>query len=91
MPKEKRMHGVIFIQKWVHEHPEITVCYQNDHIDLMHESGENYETYPKYVIHEFADITFIENAGVNNENMVAQAPYEEMTDDIHAGKLKMLK
>ncbi|BBP87801.1 hypothetical protein BsIDN1_14190 [Bacillus safensis] len=35
MPEEKRMHGVIFFPKWVHERPDITVCYQNDYIDLM--------------------------------------------------------
>lgn len=50
MPNEKRMHGIIFFPKWVHEHPEITVCYQNDYIDVMKESREKYETYPKYVV-----------------------------------------
>lgn len=42
--------------EWVHEHPEITVCYQNDHISKMEESREKYETYPKYVVPEFATI-----------------------------------
>lgn len=72
----------------MHEHPEITVCYQNDHIDLMHESREKYETYPKYVVPEFADITYLHNAGANNERIVSEAPYPGMTDDIRAGKLK---
>lgn len=89
MPEEKRMHGIIFFPKWVHEHPEITVRYQNDFIPLMEESREKYETYPKYVVPEFADITFIENAGVNNEQLISQAPYEGMTDDIRAGKLQV--
>jgi phenolic acid decarboxylase len=88
MPEEKRMHGIIFFPKWVHEHPEITVRYQNDFIPLMEESREKYETYPKYVVPEFADITFIENAGVNNEQLISQAPYAGMTDDIRAGKLQ---
>ncbi|MGB3568402.1 MAG: phenolic acid decarboxylase, partial [Priestia megaterium] len=87
MPDEKRMHGIIFFPKWVHEHPEITVCYQNDHLDLMYESREKYETYPKYVVPEFADITFIKNVGANNEEVIAQAPYEGMTNDIRTGKL----
>lgn len=86
MPDDKRMHGVIFFPKWVHEHPEITVCYQNDHIDLMEESREKYETYPKYVVPEFADITFMENAGADNEELISKAPYPGMTDDIRAGK-----
>lgn len=86
MPDEKRMHGVIFFPKWVHEHPEITVRYQNDFIPLMEESREKYDTYPKYVVPEFADITFYENAGVNNEELISIAPYTGMTDDIRAGK-----
>jgi phenolic acid decarboxylase len=87
MPADKRMHGIIFFPKWVHEHPEITVCYQNDHIDLMEESRVKYDTYPKHVVPEFADITFSANEGINNEEVVSQAPYEGMTDDIRSGKL----
>ncbi|MGW8262549.1 phenolic acid decarboxylase, partial [Bacillus sp. LR--39] len=65
----------------------ITVCYQNDHIDLMEESREKYETYPKYVVPEFAEITFLKNEGVDNEEVISKAPYEGMTDDIRAGRL----
>ena len=35
LPNEGIMHGTIFFPKWVEEHPEITVTYQNDHIELM--------------------------------------------------------
>lgn len=87
MPKENRLHGIIFFPKWVHEHPEITVCFQNDFIPLMEESREKYETYPKYVVPEFATITYAKNEGANNEKVIAQAPYQGMADDIKAGKL----
>ena len=87
MPEQKRIHGVIFFPKWVHEHPEITVCFQNDFIALMEQSREKYETYPKYVVPEFADITFAKYEGLNNEKVIAQAPYKGMTDDICSGKL----
>ena len=80
------LYGVIFFPKWVHERPDITVCYQNDSIDLMKESREKYETYPKYVVPEFADITYIHHAGVNDETIIAEAPYEGMTDEIRAGR-----
>ena len=86
MPNEGKLHGVIFFPKWVHEHPEITVCFQNDHIPLMEESRQKYETYPKYVVPEFATITYIGNAGINNEDVICEAPYEGMTDDIRAGR-----
>eukprot|EP01053_Blabericola_migrator_P007885 Blabericola_migrator_1__7884@NODE_4031_length_1369_cov_242_740399_g2484_i0_p1_GENE_NODE_4031_length_1369_cov_242_740399_g2484_i0NODE_4031_length_1369_cov_242_740399_g2484_i0_p1_ORF_typecomplete_len181_score22_05PA_decarbox/PF05870_11/1e47MoaF/PF10703_9/1_2e06MoaF_C/PF17409_2/4_3e05_NODE_4031_length_1369_cov_242_740399_g2484_i07431285 len=52
VPNEKCLNGTIFFPKWVQDHPEITVCFQNDHIDLMHESRLKYETYPKYIVPE---------------------------------------
>lgn len=61
MENEKRVHGVIFFPKWVREHPDITVCFQNEHIDRMEEARAKYETYPKYVVPEFADITYAKN------------------------------
>lgn len=67
------------------DHPEITVCYQNEHIDLMHESREKYDTYPKMVVPEFAKITYIGDAGTDNGETIAEAPYEGMTDDIRNG------
>ena len=45
VPNEHKLNGTIFFPKWVQEHPEITVCFQNEHIDLMHESREKYATY----------------------------------------------
>lgn len=86
MPNEKKLHGVIFFPKWVQDHPEITVTYQNEHIDLMKESREKYETYPKYVVPEFATITYMANAGQNNDSVISEAPYKGMTDDIRNGK-----
>lgn len=86
MPNERRLHGVIFFPKWVHEHPEITVTYQNEHIDLMLESREKYETYPKFVVPEFATITYIGNAGLNNEDVISEAPYNGILEDIRGGR-----
>lgn len=86
MPDEYRMHGTIFFPKWVQEHPDITVCFQNEHIPLMEESREKYETYPKYLVAEFAKITYIGKAGQDNEDVISEAPYPGMTDDIRAGK-----
>ena len=87
MPDEKRLHGIIFFPKWVEEHPEITVCYQNDFIDLMHESREKFETYPKHIVGEFATIIFVENCGINNEKVISCAPYDGLIADIMAGNV----
>lgn len=83
---KKKLNGTIFFPAWVHEHPEITVCFQNDHIDLMEASREKYATYPKLVVPEFATITYMDDAGVDNEDVIAEAPYAGLPDDIRAGR-----
>jgi phenolic acid decarboxylase len=35
---------------------------------------------------EFAKITYMGKAGQNNEDVIAEAPYVGMTDEIRAGK-----
>jgi phenolic acid decarboxylase len=87
LPNENKLHGVIFFPKWVHEHPEITTCFQNDFIDLMIESREKYDTYPKHVVPEFGQIFFKKNEGMNNEKVIAVAPYEGMIEKIVSGEL----
>ena len=86
MPNESRLHGTIFFPKWVEEHPEITVTYQNDHIPEMEAAREQYATYPKLVIPEFANITYIGKAGIDNEEGISEAPYSGMISDIREGR-----
>ena len=87
IPNENKLHGIIFFPKWVHEHPEITVCYQNDFIGVMEESRLKYETYPKYVVPEFGKIFFKKNEGQNNEKVISEDPYEGMIEKIVSGEL----
>lgn len=87
MINENKSHGVIFFPKWVKEHPEITVCYQNDFVDLMIASREKYGTYPKVIVSEFSRIIFAEKVGANNETVISQAPYKGMIKDIISGKI----
>ena len=86
VPNENKLNGTIFLPSWVKEHPEITVCFQNDFIPLMEESRVKYPTYPKMVVPEFATITYIGDAGINNEEVIAEAPYDGMTDDTRNGR-----
>lgn len=86
VPNEKKLNGTIFFPAWVKQHPEITVTFQNEHIGRMHAAREKYATYPKLVVPEFAHITYIGNAGQDNEEVIAEAPYANMTDDIRNGK-----
>ncbi|MGA9174477.1 MAG: phenolic acid decarboxylase [Thermoactinomyces sp.] len=76
---ERKLHGVIFFPRWVAEAPEKTVCYQNEHLDLMQQYRDAGPTYPKLVIDEFATITFIEDCGANR-NDVINCPPSELPD-----------
>ena len=86
MPNEKKLHGTIFFPKWVEEHPEITVTFQNEHIAEMEAAREKYGTYPKLLVPEFATITYMGDAGVDNEDVISEEPYEGMPADIREGR-----
>lgn len=86
MPNEKKLHGTIFFPKWVEEHPEITVTFQNEHIAEMEAAREKYETYPKLLVPEFATITYMGDACVDNEDVISEEPYEGMPADIREGR-----
>lgn len=73
---ERRLHGVIFFPKWVELDPQKTVCFQNDHLDQMLRFRDAGPTYPKLVIDEFAPITFVEDCGADQQDVVACAPGE---------------
>jgi Phenolic acid decarboxylase len=40
---------------------------------------------PKYIVPEFANITYMGNAGLNNNDVISEAPYKGMTDHIRNG------
>jgi phenolic acid decarboxylase len=73
---ERRIHGVIFFPQWVHEHPQRTVLFQNDHLPLMERYREQGPTYPIDVVSEFATITFVEDCGVDDEDVISCPPSE---------------
>ncbi|WP_036569913.1 phenolic acid decarboxylase [Nocardia sp. BMG51109] len=74
VPARRISHGVIFFPRWVEEHPERTVLFQNDHLPRMRAYRDQGPTYPIHVVSEFADITVIENVGRDNEDVIACAP-----------------
>ncbi|MDR5896139.1 phenolic acid decarboxylase [Larsenimonas suaedae] len=71
---ERRVHGIIFFPRWVAEHPERTVCYQNDHLEAMVRYRDAGPTYPYLIIDEFATLTFKDCPGPNDERVIACAP-----------------
>ena len=74
LPGRRRLHGTIFFPEWVRVDGEKTVLYQNDHLDQMRAYRDAGPTYPIYVVPEFATITFLEDAGVDDESVIACGP-----------------
>lgn len=77
---DKLFHGTIFFPRWIINEPKKTVCFQNDFIPLMEQYREQGPAYPTEVIDEFATITFIEECGENNEEVI-NCPASELPAD----------
>ena len=80
IPALRRLHGVIFFPHWVHQHPERTVCFQNDYLPDMASYRDQGPTYPIEVVSEFARITFLEDRGPDDDTVIACA-----SDELPAG------
>ncbi|SMQ20584.1 phenolic acid decarboxylase [Streptomyces sp. Ag82_O1-12] len=74
MPGKRRLHGVIFFPRWVADHGERTVLYQNDHLEKMQALRDAGPTYPVHVVPEFARITLFEYVGADDERVISVAP-----------------
>ncbi|ACA19578.1 Phenolic acid decarboxylase [Methylobacterium sp. 4-46] len=72
--EERRIHGVIFFPQWIAQDPKRTVCFQNEHLDRMRQYRDAGPTYPKLVVDEFASVTFLEDCGIDNQEVIACAP-----------------
>lgn len=70
--KRLKLHGVIFFPQWVHQNPEKTICYQNDHLPLMQAYRDEGPTYPKFVVDEFATVTFVEDSGPDRDDVICR-------------------
>jgi len=71
------VHGTLFFPQWVTgegQHPEKTICYQNDFIEDMHRFRDEGPAYPYVIFSEFAKVTFMEQCGPDNDAVIAQAP-----------------
>lgn len=74
MLEQRRLHGTIFFPRWVAENPSKTVCFQNDHLDLMRAYRDEGPTYPVLVVPEFATITQLDYLGPNDESAINEPP-----------------
>ena len=71
---ERVLHGATFFPAWVPENYAKIALHQNEHIDEMRRARDEGPTYPKLVMDEFADITFIEDCGRDNPHVIDCPP-----------------
>lgn len=71
---ENRAHGATFFPRWIEEEPKKIIGFQNEKIDLMRQYRDAGPTYPTMLVDEFADITFVEECGRDDESVIACAP-----------------
>ncbi|WP_319582471.1 phenolic acid decarboxylase [uncultured Pseudodesulfovibrio sp.] len=77
---DKLFHGTIFFPRWIINEPKKTVCFQNEHIREMEAFREAGPAYPTEVIDEFATITFVEDCGQDNEEVI-NCPASELPEN----------
>lgn len=70
----RRQHGTAFFPDWVHQHPERTVGFQNQQLDQLHAYRAAGPTYPLFMVDDFAAITYVEDAGVDDETVIDRPP-----------------
>ena len=70
----RKLHGAAFFPKWIDDDPQKTVCHQNQFLDEMRQYRDAGPTYPKLVVDEFADITFVEDCGPDLNDVIDCPP-----------------
>ena len=71
---ERVLHGVTFFPAWVPENYDTITVHQNEHLDEMRHARDKGPTYPKLVMDEFAEITFVEDRGRDNVDVINCPP-----------------
>ena len=73
---ERVLHGSTFFPAWVPKGYEKIALHQNEHLDEMRAHRDEGPTYPTLVMDEFAEITFVEDCGPDNDDVIACPPDE---------------
>ena len=71
---ERVLHGTTFFPAWVPENYGKIAVHQNEHLDEMQLARDTGPTYPKLVMDEFAEITFVEDRGRDNPDVIDRPP-----------------
>lgn len=77
---ERRVYGTAYFPRWMMDHPEKSVCYQNDHIAEMEALRDKGPIHPVEFFEENAVVECIQDCGLNNESLIACGPQELPND-----------
>ena len=76
-PQKRWLHSYFLMPMWVHKHPERTICHENEFVDDMLKYRDQGPTWPMVPAEDsFANITFLENVGVDREDIIDCSPDE---------------
>jgi phenolic acid decarboxylase len=74
-PEERWLHSYFLMPMWVHNFPERTICHENEFVDEMLKYREEGPTWPMITAEDtFANITFLEEVGVDREDVIDCPP-----------------
>jgi phenolic acid decarboxylase len=74
--RERWLHGFFGLAQWINRAPELSIVHQNLHLKEMRGHRDNGPLYPLLVQFDFAEITFIEDCGRDNDDVINCGPSE---------------
>jgi phenolic acid decarboxylase len=74
--RDRWLHGTIVFPQWIKQNPKGSVCHQNLHLPKMREQRDAGPIYPVFVDNNFAEITFMEDCGRDNDDVIKCAASE---------------
>ncbi len=70
------IHGFFTMAQWITKNPEVTTVHQNEHLPAMREHRDKGPVLPMFVNWDYAEITFMEDRGRDNDEVINCAPSE---------------
>ncbi|AQQ69324.1 hypothetical protein Mag101_01885 [Microbulbifer agarilyticus] len=68
--KERWLHGFFGLAQWLVKSPEVGTVHQNAHLKNIREHRDKGPLYPLLVNFDFAEITYLEDRGIDNDDVI---------------------
>ena len=74
---ERWLHSYFLMPQWIVDNPKATVCHEDKFVEEMLKLREEGPTWPMHIAENaFAEITFIEDVGVDRDDIITCPPDE---------------